>query len=169
VAIPHPAVFGAALLALLCLPCAVALLLCADQIALRRSWSRRDPHALTLLRRLDLVLGRTEADTARDDAEPLGAGPAPAHAAPPPPDGPMPCLDQITAELRRLGRQRRRGPATESAVWRAAVLYAYDEWLRLACRTLGVAERLEPLEGMDRELERVRVEDALRANGMTFR
>ena len=50
----------------------------------------------------------------------------------------------------------------------AAVLLAYDEWLRLACRSLGVTEHLQPLSGMDRDIERVRVEGELEANGMTF-
>ncbi|WP_433306438.1 hypothetical protein ACQP2F_20795 [Actinoplanes sp. CA-030573] len=40
----------------------------------------------------------------------------------------------------------------------AAVLRAYDARLQLACRHLGVEEHLGPLEGIDRELERLRVE-----------
>jgi hypothetical protein len=185
-AIPHAVVLTAALLAMLCLPCAVALLLWSDEIAVRRSWSRRDPQALRLLRILDGVLGgKTGGKVVKNpvhtgglesgEADPLqGATPPTTRAADVPAlrlpgSGPMPGVDQITAELRRLDRQRRHGLATESTVWLAAVLFAYDAWLSVACRVLGVPERLEPLEGIDRELERVRVEDALRANGMVFR
>jgi hypothetical protein len=83
--------------------------------------------------------------------------------------GPPPGIEQITAELRRLDSQRRRGPTTESTVWLAAVLFAYDEWLRLACRSLGVVEHLQPLEGLDREAERLRLEMELQANGVPLR
>jgi hypothetical protein len=49
------------------------------------------------------------------------------------------------------------------------VLRAYDEWLRLACRALGVPEYLQPLEGLDRDVERIRVEVELQANGVALR
>lgn len=144
-AIPHIVVLAAALLALLCLPCAVALLLYRDQLVLRRSWRRRDPAALRRLHRLEL-------------------GPIPAT----PRVGGSPCIEQIAAELRRLHRQLRSGPTIQSTLWLTAVLLAYDEWLRLACRSLGIVEHLQPLDGIDREMERVRVEDQLKANGMRF-
>lgn len=147
-AIPHVVVLAAALPALLCLPCAVAVVLRADHLASRRSWVRRDVRDTRRLHRLDQGLSDT-----------LARLPAP----------PPPCIEQIAAELRRLDRQRRSGPTTESTRWLAAVLRAYDEWLRLACRSLGVSEHLEPLDGIDREIERVRVEGELQANGMTFR
>jgi hypothetical protein len=147
-AIPHVVVLAAALPALLCLPCAVAVVLRADQLTSRCSRVRRDLGEIRRLRRLDRGLS--------GKVTPL-------------PTAPPPCIEQIAAELRRLDRQRRSGPTTESTLWLAAVLRAYDEWLRLACRSLGVPEHLEPLDGIDRDIERVRVEGELQANGMTFR
>ena len=148
-AIPHVVVLAAALLALLFLPGAVAVVLCADEVALRRSWSRRDPRQMMLLRRLDREMTAIRR---------------------PPVDGTtVPSREQIAAELRRLDRQRRSGPTTQSQVWLDAVLRAYDEWLRVACRQLGIEEHLQPLDGMDREIERLRVQAELQANGMTFR
>ena len=149
-AIPHVVVLTGALTALLCLPCAVALVLRADQMALRQVWRRRDPREIRQLRRVDHELN----------------GPKPPEL---PGAGPLPCIEQIAAELQRLARQRSSGPTTESTVWLAAVLLAYDEWLRLACRSLGVVEHLQPLEGLDREAERLRLETELQANGVPLR
>jgi hypothetical protein len=147
-AIPHVVVLTGALFALLCLPCAVATVLRADQRAVRRAWARRHPREIRQLRQLERQV----------------------RALPrPPADGPLPCIEQIAAELRRLDRQRRSGPTTESTLWLAAVLRAYDEWLRLACRSLGVVEYLQPLEGVDRDIERIRLEAELQANGLPLR
>ncbi|HET9519214.1 MAG TPA: hypothetical protein VFO77_15935 [Actinoplanes sp.] len=77
-----------------------------------------------------------------------------------------PSIEQLAADLRRLDRQRHGGIASESVVWSAAVLRAYDQRLRLASRCLGVAEHLEMMEGIDREIERVRVAGQLRAAGL---
>jgi hypothetical protein len=82
---------------------------------------------------------------------------------------PAPALDEIVSDLRRLDRQRRSGPTLESERWLAAVVRAYDDRLGLACRCVGVSEHLEPLEGMDREIERVRVEGALQEAGVALR
>ena len=81
----------------------------------------------------------------------------------------LPSIEQIAYDLRRLDQQRRGGPTQQSEKWRAAVLRAYDQRLCLACRCLGLAEHLEPLEGMDRELERLRVESELQAAGLALR
>jgi hypothetical protein len=149
-AIPQVVVLTGALTALLCLPCAVAMVLRDEQMALRRVWRRRDPREIRQLQRVDRELN----------------GPKPAEL---PVAGPLPCIEQIAAELQRLARQRCSGPTTESTVWLAAVLLAYDEWLRLACRSLGVVEHLQPLEGLDREAERLRLEMELQANGVPLR
>lgn len=53
-------------------------------------------------------------------------------------------------------------------VWHGAVIDAYDERLRAACGALGIAEHLTELEGVDREIERVRVEGLLHAAGLTL-
>jgi hypothetical protein len=49
------------------------------------------------------------------------------------------------------------------------VLRAYDDRLRLASQCLGVAEHLQELDGIDLEIERVRVEGVLQAAGLALR
>lgn len=142
-------VLSAVLLTLLCLPCVVAAAVCGEGLILRRfrPSRRRD---LRALRRLDRALC--------SDAQ----APAPAILE-------MPSIEQIAYDLRRLDQQRRGGPTQQSEKWRAAVLRAYDQRLCLACQCLGLAEHLEPLEGMDRDLERLRVESELQAAGLALR
>ena len=148
-AIAHIVVLSAALLALLCLPCLVAAVVCANEPVLRRSWTSRGRREARALRRLDRALA--------SDA------PIPSRAEPD-----APSIEQIAYDLRRLGHQRRSGPTRESDQWLAAVLRAYDQRLSLACHCLGLAEHLEPLEGMDRDLERLRVESQLQAAGLAL-
>jgi hypothetical protein len=150
VATSHTVVLTAALLALLCLPCVVAAVVCSDELVLRRCWTRRGRRDLRALRRLDRAL--------RSDA------PVPSQAT-----MDLPSIEQIAYDLRRLDQQRRGGPSQHSEKWRAAVLRAYDQRLCLACRCLGLTEHLEPLEGLDRDLERLRVESELEAAGLALR
>jgi hypothetical protein len=150
VGLTHIVVVSAALLALLCLPCVAAVVVCADELIVRRRWSRRSRGDLRALRRLDRAL--------RSDAP-----------APSPATLEMPSIEQIAYDLRRLDQQRRGGPTQHSEQWRAAVLRAYDQRLCLACRCLRLPEHLEPLEGMDRDLERLRVESELQAAGLALR
>jgi hypothetical protein len=150
VVLAHIVVLSAALLTLLCLPCAVAAVVCADELALPRAWTRRGRREVRALHRLDRALKNID--------------PVPALAvrdAPP--------IEQIAYDLRRLDRQRRTGPTLESEKWLGAVLRAYDDRLCLACRCLGLTEHLQPLEGMDRDIERVRVEGQLQAAGLALR
>lgn len=79
-----------------------------------------------------------------------------------------PTIEQIAANLRRLNRQRL-GVAARSLMWRDAILDAYDEQLRMASRRLGVVEYLSELHGVDRDLERLRVEGELQAAGLYLR
>ena len=81
----------------------------------------------------------------------------------------LPCIEQIAAELRRLDRQRRSGPSLCSVRWQAEVVRAYDRWLRLASRRLGVDEQLDRLAGVERDCERLRVELALESAGLSLR
>lgn len=53
-------------------------------------------------------------------------------------------------------------------VWHGAVVQAYDDRLRLACRALGITEHLAELSGVDQEIERVRVEGVLHAAGLAL-
>lgn len=148
-AISHIAVLATALLALLCLPCAVAVVVCADELIARRFWSRRGRQELRALRCLDRGLTSGEFEL--------------------PPPGRELTIDELVADLRRLDRQRRSSPTTESVLWLAAVLRAYDQRLALASRTLGFTEHLAQLDGMDREIERLRVEELLHAAGIRLR
>ena len=138
-------VLAAALLAVLCLPCAVALAVRSDdEVALRRNRRRAELRALRRLDR-DLPTSVTRVQ----------------HAAP--------SIEQVAADLRRLDRQRHTGPTTGSEVWLAAVIRAYDDRLRIACRYLTVSQHLDALDGIDRDIERVRVEGELQAAGLELR
>jgi hypothetical protein len=81
----------------------------------------------------------------------------------------LPPVEQIAAELRRLDRHRRVGPSNGSAKWSAAVATAYDAWLLAACRRLDISEHLTTLVGIDRDIERVRVEGELETAGLVLR
>lgn len=148
-AITHVVVLGAVLLALLCLPCAVAVVVCADDLVVRRGWTRHGRREIRELRHLEREL-TAAAWTVR-------------------PPGCELTIEQLEADLRRLAHQRRSRPTTESVRWLAAVLRAYDDRLSLAARSLGLSEHLLQLDGMDREIERVRVEGALHAAGLDLR
>ena len=147
--IPHLAVLAAALLALLSLPCAVAVVVCADELIARWFWTRRGRQEIQALGCLDRGLATAELDLRPPDRELT--------------------IDELVADLRRLDRQRRSSPTTESVIWLAAVLRAYDQRLALASRSLGLTEHLDRLDGMDREIERVRVEGLLHAAGIRLR
>jgi hypothetical protein len=149
----------AALVALLCLPCLLALVIFADvaMISAERSVRRR---AGRWRARREAV--RLERSTG------FAASRWPLHPRPPadtPPAGPP--FEQVVADLRRLARQRAE-LASRSPVWSAALHRAYDERLRIACRELEIPEHLHGLEGVDLELERLRVEGALAAAGLSL-
>ena len=78
-----------------------------------------------------------------------------------------PPIEHLAADLRRLNRQRL-GIATRSSVWFDAVQHAYDDRLRAACRALDVPQHLSELDGVDLEIERVRVEGALVEAGLVL-
>jgi len=145
----HGVVLALALIALVCLPCLVALVICAEGSMGRvrsRVRAQRDRRAL---HQLDRMLSQQTISLAELDEH-------------------QPSIQQIAADLRRLDHQRL-GIATRSRVWHAAVLLAYDDRLRLASRCLGVCEHLDQLDGVDLEIERVRVEGELEAAGLRLR
>jgi len=117
----------------------------------RRAWSRRNRADRRALGRLDRTIN-----------QPFFVDRLPAQRRLPP-------VEQIAAELRRLNRQRCHGPGTESERWSAAVVAAYDNWLLAACRRLDISEQLTMLAGIDREIERVRVEGQLEIAGLVLR
>jgi len=149
VAISHVVVLTGALLTLLCLPCALMAFApqhppargVVDTRAVRRRWRRLD-RAIHEPPCIERIAAAQET---------------------------LPPIEQIAAELRRLNRQRCGGVTHESQLWLAAVMTAYDRWLWAACRRLDVAESMAGLDGDDRHVERVRIEDELEAAGLIFR
>jgi hypothetical protein len=146
-----------AILAVCCLPVLFALLFCADEILDRvvcrwADWrgQRRERRIIARLDRaieadaLTRNIDLTEFD--RDDRRPL---------------------EQLATDLRRFGGHRL-AAVDRSVVWHGAVIDAYDERLRAACRALGIVEHLTELDGVDREIERLRVEGLLHAAGLTL-
>ncbi|MDM4722230.1 hypothetical protein QTQ03_22550 [Micromonospora sp. WMMA1363] len=141
--------------AVVCLPVVIALLFCADELIDRLvcgfgEWRERRREHRTIAR-LDQAV---EADALTRNLDLSGF------------DRPdRRPLEQLAADLRRLGSQRV-GANGRSAVWHGAVLRAYDERLRLACAALGISQHLDELTGVDREIERVRVEGLLHRAGL---
>ncbi len=177
--ISHVVVLAGTLLALLALPCVLILMVthrrteplrrvdgsdprpAGDGAAerprgraerqIRRAWSRGNSADWRALRRLDRTINQPPAvDRVRIERR-------------------LPPVEQIAAELRRLNHQRNRGMSTESEKWSAAVATAYDAWLLAACRRLNITEHLTTLAGIDRDLERLRVESQLETAGLVLR
>jgi hypothetical protein len=141
VAVWHGLALAGALLALLSLCAALPLLNRGARADHAARW-RRDPVTLERLRRLD---GRVRTRTREPET--------------------APDPEQIASQLRRLQRMRRHGLVTQSEVWLTAVNDSYDRWLCQGCQSLGVPEELRRLDGLDRELERARIEELLRDKG----
>ncbi|WP_434441880.1 hypothetical protein [Lentzea sp. E54] len=77
-------------------------------------------------------------------------------------------IERIAADLRRVRRLRARFEPGASAAKKIGARQAYDALLVQACDALGVEHRLLSLpEGMDREIERLRVEERLRDLGLS--
>jgi hypothetical protein len=151
VAISHVVVLTGALLTLLSVPCALAVIANSGAATMKRAWVRKSRSDRRALRILDRKLS-SDGVPDRSACEER-----------------QPAIEQIAAELRRLDRQRRCGPTAESEAWSAVVACAYDEWLRAACRRLNVAEHLSTLEGIDRDIERIRIEGELQTAGLVLR
>lgn len=155
----HWLVIVGSLLALLALPCVLALVIFVD---VAYDWAERvvsgaldrwrgHRQAYLLERRTGIDPGRRHRLLRRHE------DPAEKPAGPP--------FEELAADLRRLARQRIE-VAHRSPVWFNAVHRAYDERLVLVCRELEIPEQLHGLEGLDRELERLRVESLLEAAGL---
>jgi hypothetical protein len=86
--------------------------------------------------------------------------------APPPPRVP---LEKIIADLCRLSTAMRDVPPEASRARKHGLLLAYDDVLGRAALALDVPHALAELPlGMDRDLERLRVESDLRDAGLQF-
>jgi hypothetical protein len=174
-AVHQAVVLALALMALVAMPCVIALFICADNIfGRRRKPRRRRPSTRTrsvattrqtwppiwptawqerwLLLRLDRALEQGPIKRRLTGATPEPRG--------------IP-IEQIAVDLSRLDLQRLR-LASHSRVWHIAVQRAYDDRLRLACGCLGLEQHLAELDGTDLEIERVRVEGELHAAGLSF-
>jgi len=78
-------------------------------------------------------------------------------------------IEQLAADLRRVHRLLVQCPDGTPMVRRVATRDAYDELLRQACVAVDVSHELDALpEGMERDMERLRVEEALRDAGLTI-
>ena len=79
-----------------------------------------------------------------------------------------PPIEQLAADLRRVHScLRHLAPGTPIVRWRAT-RQAYDTLLMQACLAVEVCHHLDelPPEGFEREMERLRIEEALRAAGL---
>jgi hypothetical protein len=80
-----------------------------------------------------------------------------------------PPIERLTADLHRVRRTLAEFPPGTPNVRRRATRDAYDALLTQAATAVDVRHRLTELpDGMERELERLRVEEALRAAGLTI-
>jgi hypothetical protein len=87
----------------------------------------------------------------------------------PPPPPPRVPLEQIAADLCRLSTAMRDVPPEASRARKHGLRLAYDDVLANAALALDVPHSLTTLPlGMDRDLERLRVEAALREGGLRF-
>ncbi len=78
-------------------------------------------------------------------------------------------IEQLAADLRRVHRLLVQCPDGTPMVRRVATRDAYDELLRQACDAVDVRHELDELpEGVERDMERLRVEEALRSAGLTI-
>lgn len=200
-----------ALIALVTLPCAIAAMICADEVILsaraavrrrRKRWTeQRILHQMersltpprpflapvsSLLAPVSSMLAAVGSQGSSVDQE------HPAHqghgwltrpavvwaslttrrqevvAAPEPVSAAHPPFERIAADLRRLGSDRL-GIGQRNELWHTAVERAYDVKLHEACLALSIGEHLEELDGMDREIERLRIEGELIAAGVRLR
>ena len=139
----------AALVALLCVPCLLAIAIFADVAIDRTERSMKQAATRWRTRR---EAARLERSTGIEPGHRRLRRPQ-IHHQPPAEEAPAgPPFEQVAADLRRLARQR------------AEV----DERLRIACRELEIPEHLDALEGIDLEIERLRVEGLLEAAGLSL-
>jgi len=155
----HGLLIIATLLALLALPCVLALVIfvdvafdwCERVLSITADWWRGRRQARRLERHVGVDPGpRRRLLRWRADSMGKPAGPP---------------FEELAADLRRLARQRVE-VAHRSPIWFNAVHRAYDDRLSMICRELEIPEQLHDLDGLDLEIERLRVESRLEAAGL---
>ncbi|MFI9384570.1 hypothetical protein [Kutzneria sp. NPDC052558] len=83
----------------------------------------------------------------------------------PTPSGPA--IQDLARNLRRVHRTLLDFQPGTPALRRLAARQAYDDLLRQACRALSIEHRLDEVpEGIDKDIERLRVEESLRRAGL---
>jgi len=83
----------------------------------------------------------------------------------PTPSGPP--IRDVARNLRRVHRTLLNFEPGTPALRRLAARQAYDDLLRQACRALDIEHRLDEVpEGIDKDIERLRVEESLRRAGL---
>ncbi|GAB3507442.1 hypothetical protein [Amycolatopsis cihanbeyliensis] len=81
----------------------------------------------------------------------------------------LPPIERLAADLRRVHRSLRTLHSGAPALRRRATSQAYDALLVQACRAVEVPHRLDgELDGVEREAERLRVEEELRRAGLAI-
>ncbi|MFC4005288.1 hypothetical protein ACFS2C_26200 [Prauserella oleivorans] len=85
----------------------------------------------------------------------------------PPP--PVPPVERLAADLRRVHRSLVALAPDAPVVRRRATIEAYDTLLAQACQAVRVPHQLDTVDGIEREIERLRVEEALRGAGLAIR
>jgi hypothetical protein len=87
-----------------------------------------------------------------------------------PPSPTHPPIERLAADLRRVDKAIRELPDGVSIVRRRGTQQAYDALLRQACDALCVPAELDTMpDGLDRDLERARVEVELQRAGLVIR
>jgi hypothetical protein len=136
-----------ALMMLAMLPCLVVFIIFADAFVNTVRAQRWRIHRAA--RAAAGLLAEEEALGATTDFDPAG-----------------PPLEKIAAEIHRLSYARR--TATAGTPRFLAATRAYDRRLGHACRALEIGEHLSELDGVDLELERLRVEGELLGAGFVL-
>ncbi|MFO7191367.1 MULTISPECIES: hypothetical protein [Thermocrispum] len=80
-----------------------------------------------------------------------------------------PPIEQLSKNLRRVHRYLVELPDDAPAIRRKAAEEAYDALLISACEALEVEQQLEKTSRLDRDLERLRIEEALQQAGLRIR
>lgn len=87
----------------------------------------------------------------------------------PEPTPQCPPIQDLARNLRRVHRTLAEYEPGTSMVRRTSTRQAYDLLLIQACSAVGVEQRLDEVhEGIDRDIERLRIEESLRSAGLTI-